>query len=133
VALDRICFGRRAWPVEGWLEVVTEPGWTTLVLEERHELIAAMVLLLARPVASLASLAIHPERRGCGLGSIMLRHAVEESRRLHARFLALEVDAANRAARRLYAREGFGLARRFREEGRLRVEMHRRLRGSLGR
>ncbi|MFH1177671.1 MAG: GNAT family N-acetyltransferase [Acidobacteriota bacterium] len=132
VELDLLCFGRRAWPVKGWWEVVTEPGWTTLVLVEGHELVGAMVLLPARPVACLASLAIHPDRRSQGLGSAMLRHAVEESRRLRARFLALEVDAANRAARRLYAREGFGITRRFREDGHWRVEMHRRL-GALTR
>jgi ribosomal protein S18 acetylase RimI-like enzyme len=127
VALDRECFGRRAWPVRGWWEVVTEPGWTTLVLAGGDELLGAMVLLLGVPVTSLASLAISPRFRNCGLGTEMLRQAVSLAQQARARFLTLEVDAANRAARRLYTRERFGLVRRFREDGRWRVEMHRRL------
>jgi ribosomal-protein-alanine N-acetyltransferase len=127
IELDRICFGRRAWPPAGWLEAVTEPGWTTLVVRAAGMPVAAMVILLSTPVAHLASIAVHPTRRGRGLGTTLLREALARARAAGARFLALEVDRANRSALRLYRREGFGVVRRFREDGRWRLGMHRRL------
>jgi ribosomal-protein-alanine N-acetyltransferase len=127
VELDRACFGRRAWPPPAWVEVVTDPEWTTLVVRTGGAPVAAMVLLLARPGAHLASIGVDPRRRNCGLGTAMLHDAIRRARGAGARFVTLEVDRANAAARRLYRREGFGLVRRFREDGRWRVELHRRL------
>jgi len=132
VELDRICFGRRAWPPMAWAETVTEPTWTTLVVRAGGLPIAAAVLLPFAPVAHLASIGVHPAQRDRGIGTALLREACHRARQAGARFLALEVDLANRAARRLYRREGFGLVRRFREDGRWRVEMQRRLGGGDG-
>ena len=127
VALDRACFGRRAWPPAAWAEAVTDPGWTTLVVREGGEPIAAAVLLELLPVAHLASVGVHPGCRRRGLGTLLLRDALRRARGAGARFLALEVDVVNRDARRLYRREGFAVVRRFREDGRRRVEMLRRI------
>lgn len=127
VELDRLCFGRRAWSVRAWWEVVTLPEWTTVVLEERDELIAASVLLPAGPVFWLVSLAVHPGRRRRGLGRALLCDALARARDSSARWLSLEVDRANRVAVELYRKEDFGLLRRFREDGRWRQEMVRRL------
>ena len=72
---------------------------------------------------------------GCrrrGLGTLLLRDALRRARGAGARFLALEVDVVNRDARRLYRREGFAVVRRFREDGRRRVEMLRRIARGAG-
>jgi ribosomal-protein-alanine N-acetyltransferase len=127
VELDRTCFGRRAWRPGAWVEVVTDPGWTTLVIRDQGAAVAAAVLLQLPPGAHLASIGVHPDHRGRGIGGALLREAVARSRRAKARFLSLEVDLANGAAQRLYRREGFGLVGRFREDGRWRIAMHRRL------
>lgn len=127
IALDRVCFGRRAWPPSAWAEVVSDPEWTTVVVRDRGEPVAAAVLVLWAPGAHLASIGVHPSHRDRGLGTALLRDAVARARLSHAHFLSLEVDRANRAALRLYRREGFGLVRRFREDGRWRITMHRRL------
>jgi ribosomal protein S18 acetylase RimI-like enzyme len=132
IELDRVCFGRRAWPPAGWLEAVTDPEWTTLVVRDGGDAVAAAVLLPFTPVAHLASIGVHPDRRNRGLGTELLREALRRGRAAGARFLALEVDLVNRGALRLYRREGFGVVRRFREDGRWRVEMHRRLGGDGG-
>jgi ribosomal-protein-alanine N-acetyltransferase len=129
IELDRACFGRRAWPPAGWIEAVTEPGWSTLVVRVGGDPVAAMVVLPLTPVAHLASIAVHPARRGRGIGTVLLREALVRARAAGARFVALEVDRANRGALRLYRREGFGVVRRFREDGRWRLGMHRRLGG----
>ncbi|MGE5235976.1 MAG: N-acetyltransferase family protein [Acidobacteriota bacterium] len=127
VGLDRECFGTRAWSAAEWWEAVVEPGWTTLVAERQGALIAAVVLLLWPPVASLASIAVHPAHRHRGLGRFLLRDALARARAAHTRWLTLEVDVSNHAAIRLYTDEGFGLVRRFREAGRRRLEMAHRL------
>jgi ribosomal-protein-alanine N-acetyltransferase len=128
VRLDRTCFGRRAWLAEEWWEAITEPGWTTVVLDAGGVVAGATVLLLWPPVAGLASIAVHPHHRGRGLGSVLLRDAVNRARGAGARWLSLEVDADNRAAIELYHAEGFCTVRRFAEDGRARLEMHRRIR-----
>ncbi len=101
----------------------------TVVIEDRA-IIAASALILVPPVASLASLAVHPDHRRRGLGCGLLRDAIARARCCSARWLALEVDRSNRGAVALYRREGFAAVRRFREDGRPRCEMLRRLGGS---
>lgn len=126
VALDQTCFGDRAWSWAAWREVVVWPGWTCLVLRRGKALAGAMVLLLWPPVAQLSSIAVAPGFRGHGLGSRMLEEAIFRARRAQCRWLALEVDRESPAVR-LYRRFGFGVVRRFTEDGIPRLEMVRRL------
>ncbi len=132
VELDRVCFGSRAWSRKAWQEAVLEPEWTTVVLAGASGILAASVLLPAAPVSCLASLAVHPWYRRTGWGTVLLRDAVTRARAASARWLSLEVDRVNRGAVALYRREGFGVLRRFREDGRWRQEMVRRLGGGRG-
>ena len=132
IELDRRCFGRRAWPPAAWLEAVTDPEWTTLVVRGSDMPVAAAVLLPFTPVAHLASIGVHPECQRRGIGTVLLRDALRRAGAAGARFLSLEVDRVNRGAVQLYRREGFGVVRRFREDGRWRIEMHRRVRRDDG-
>ena len=56
------------------------------------------------------NLAMRPEYRGRGHGSALLRHVLDEARRLGASRATLEVRAGNLGARRLYERFGFHVA-----------------------
>jgi ribosomal-protein-alanine N-acetyltransferase len=56
------------------------------------------------------NLAMRPEYRGHGYGSALLRHVLDEARRLGASRATLEVRAGNLGARRLYERFGFYVA-----------------------
>lgn len=127
VALDRLCFGSRAWSRAAWWEVTCGPEWTCLVLRGQEKVVGAMVLLLWPPVAVLSSVAVHPRCRRRGLGSWLLKGAILRARGARCRWLALEVDKASSAVR-LYHRLGFGVLRRFQEDGLERLEMVRRLR-----
>jgi len=124
---DRACFGRRVWPLQAWWEAVTEPGWTTVVHAVGPSILGVVVLLLRPPEASLASIAVHPAERRRGLGRRLLREGIARVRAAHARWLTLEVDQVSAPAIRLYGSERFVTVRRFREEGRWRLEMRRRL------
>lgn len=125
--LDLLCFGARAWSREAWWEVTTWPGWTCLVVRRGQALVGAAVLLLWPPVAQVSSLAVHPRYQRRGLGTLLLQQAVARARRAGCTWVALEVDRENPAVR-LYRRLGFGVCRRFREDGLERLEMVRRLR-----
>lgn len=130
--LDRVCFGRRAWSPGAWCEVVTVPEWTTVVVELDDAIAAVSVLLLAAPISWLASLAVHPAWRRRGLARCLVRDALERARAASAGWLSLEVDRSHGTAVVLYRQEGFGVLRRFREDGRWRQEMVRRLGGTRG-
>lgn len=55
----------------------------------------------------LQAIAVDPELRGGGIGSLLLDDAVERGRRSGSARLALDVAARNDGARRLYAESGF--------------------------
>jgi [ribosomal protein S18]-alanine N-acetyltransferase len=56
------------------------------------------------------NIAIRPRFRGCGVGTTLMQHVLDEARRFGARRATLEVRASNSAARRLYERLGFYVA-----------------------
>jgi ribosomal-protein-alanine N-acetyltransferase len=128
VELDRLCFEARAWPARAWWEVLREPGWAVRTVRSAGTVIGASVLWAARPVSSLASIAVSPTWRRQGLGMALLDDAVAQARLWGVRWLSLSVDCSHNWARYLYRRRGFGLARRFREDGVARLEMLKRLR-----
>lgn len=55
----------------------------------------------------LEDMVVHPDHRGRGLGTRLLRHALAQARELGCSRLTLLTDTTNEAAQRLYAREGF--------------------------
>jgi ribosomal-protein-alanine N-acetyltransferase len=56
------------------------------------------------------NVAVRPQFRGQGMGTAIMRHVLDEARRLGARRATLEVRASNEGARRLYERLGFYVA-----------------------
>ncbi len=59
------------------------------------------------PAAHLEDFVVRPELRGRGLGTRLLRHAIEESKRAGLLRLILLTDGDNAGAQRLYTRAGF--------------------------
>jgi len=55
----------------------------------------------------LQAIAVDPELRGAGIGSLLLEDAIERGTRNGSARLTLDVAARNSGARRLYARRGF--------------------------
>jgi ribosomal protein S18 acetylase RimI-like enzyme len=133
VELDRACFGAHAWPPAQWREIVSGPAWRITVVRHAGQPVAVSVLLPAAPRAHLASLAVVPSWRRQGLGRFLLGDSVARAAAAGARWLLLEVDADNRSAQSLYRSDGFVVTRRFREDGRARLEMVRRLGTRRGR
>jgi ribosomal-protein-alanine N-acetyltransferase len=55
----------------------------------------------------LLNVAVHPSRRGGGIGRMLVEAVIGEARDIRARTMFLEVRASNVAARRLYRQLGF--------------------------
>ena len=78
----------------------------------------------------LLNVAVHPERRGLGLGRMLLGAVIRESQAGRARVVFLEVRAGNVVARRLYRRHGFrdlGIRRGYYGPGQDAIVMELRL------
>ena len=81
------------------LQLTGDPGDWHLPLLMRHQ--------LHPHEAYLEFIACHPNHTGKGIGSKLLEWAVTYARENGAKFLSLEVMAANKGAKRLYERKGF--------------------------
>ena len=78
----------------------------------------------------LLNVAVHPERRGLGLGRTLLESVIRQAQAGRARVVFLEVRAGNVVARRLYRRHGFrdlGIRRGYYGPGQDAVVMELRL------
>ncbi len=87
-----------------------------LVAEDGRDPIGFVVFALTLDEACIHNVAVHPEWQRKGLGSSLLRAALEAARGLGAQRCCLEVRESNLAARRLYAALGFqqdGLRRNY--------------------
>jgi [ribosomal protein S18]-alanine N-acetyltransferase len=70
--------------------------------------------------AHIATVAAHPEHRGCGLGELLMVDLVERALERGARVATLEVRASNLVAQKLYAKLGFdvvGTRRKYYRDG----------------
>jgi ribosomal-protein-alanine N-acetyltransferase len=78
----------------------------------------------------LLNVAVHPTRRGSGLGRTLVEAVIGEARTTRARTMFLEVRAGNVAARRLYRQLGFrdlGIRRGYYGPGQDAIVMELRL------
>ena len=70
--------------------------------------------------AHIATVASHPEYRGCGLGEWLVVDLMERAQERGARVATLEVRAGNLIAQKLYAKLGFdvvGTRRKYYRDG----------------
>jgi len=55
----------------------------------------------------ITNIAVHPEFRGCGIGSLLLEGLIEEARKAGIERMTLEVRKSNIIAQNLYKKYGF--------------------------
>jgi GNAT superfamily N-acetyltransferase len=94
--------------------ILADPNQHQLVAELGGEVVGTMQLTvipgLSRSGATrtlIEAVRVRASERGSGLGSALIRHAVEESRRLGADLVQLTSDAGREDAHRFYERLGF--------------------------
>lgn len=72
-----------------------------------EEVVGYVVFWLIREDAQVNNIAVHPGRRGLGLGEAMMRYAIAKSLEAGATRITLEVRPSNTAALTLYRKLGF--------------------------
>jgi [ribosomal protein S18]-alanine N-acetyltransferase len=84
-------------------------GW---IAEENGELRGFLVARRVGVDIEILNLGVRPEARRCGIGSMLLRLALEWGAKLRAEKALLEVRASNFAALQFYRRRGFRIVGR---------------------
>ena len=77
------------------------------VATEEKEIWGYIVYRLVAQEVHIMNLAVHPERRRCGIGTSLLQFCFEQSLRRGAVLFLLEVRESNEAAINLYRKMGF--------------------------
>ena len=94
------------WSAGNFIDSI-HAGYSAWVYEVGGEIIGHLVLMKAVDEAHLLNITIAPAWRRQGLGRVLLKHAMDAARELHAKALYLEVRPSNRAAIGLYEKTGF--------------------------
>ncbi len=112
--IEKLCFSD-PWSEKSFIESIENPFSHFLVFEE-DEVLGYIGLYAVSGEGSITNVAVHPEKRGLGIGEALVREATEISRGLLLDYVTLEVRESNTPARRLYEKCGFenvGIRRGF--------------------
>ena len=123
VALERATFGREAWPLQAFKDLLTAfsnaqpPRGAMWVAADRKtdELLgyAGVEVSALWGEMDVINIAVAPACRRRGVGRLLLQHIVALCRRRGVPLLWLRVRASNRSARRFYREMGFRERGRF--------------------
>ena len=111
-AIDVLSFAV-PWPASSYrFELLDNPAsllWVAeaILADEKTQVVGMIVVWLIVDEAHIATVAVHPDYRGRGIGREIMEIALRESSRKGAKQATLEVRAGNEIARRLYEGLGF--------------------------
>ncbi len=97
------------WEESTFRGLMRRPSAALLVAEFEEELAGYSVMWFAADEGELGDIAVTPERRGTGVGRLLLRESIAVAVSRGTRALYLEVRETNEVARRLYATFGFAV------------------------
>lgn len=114
IEIDRLSFSM-PWPKSAYVHDLTNNPAAMLWVAEESSLageptvVGMIVLWLILDEAHIATLAVHPDRRGAGIGSGLIATGLKGAYGKGARRAMLEVRASNHAAQSLYKEFGFNV------------------------
>ena len=95
-------------------KIILDPAIGIIYIAKKSDRILGMVSLLFTESTALGSrvslledMVVTPNDRSQGIGSKLLKHAIEESNRLGCKRITLLADFENHQARRFYQKHGF--------------------------
>lgn len=95
------------WSERSFRESLVREFVRTLVVEDDEGIAGYAVVWNAGDECELANIAVDPQRRGGGFGSMLLDALLQQAHDEGALVMFLEVRDSNEVARRLYASRGF--------------------------
>lgn len=104
--LEKICFPQDAWTLLDMLGVLTLPSLVRLKAVDGARIVGFVAADIRRSknMAWIATICVHPDYRGQGMGAALLE-ACEQ--KLDIERIRLSVRASNKAAIRLYTSAGY--------------------------
>ena len=108
-ALDGAAFeGFWRMGVDGLKEAIKATTHADILTQQAESGLVGYVIVGAQSgVAYLQRIAVHPDHRGKGIGSDLVRGAINWARRRTSQVMVLNVRNENAPARSLYSKEGF--------------------------
>lgn len=111
-AIDRLSFSL-PWPESAFRYEVNQSDHSrNYVLEaslgeDLRQVVAMAVVWLIVDEAHIATIAVHPDWRGQGLGNLLLQHILLEMKAVGKQTVLLEVRSGNQVAQDMYRKFGF--------------------------
>ena len=103
--IEKLCFSD-PWSEKSFLDSLDSPFSHFLVFEE-ESVLGYIGLYTVSGEGSITNVAVHPEKRGLGIGEALVREALRLGNTLSLDYVTLEVRDSNTPARRLYEKCGF--------------------------
>lgn len=97
----------RAWSREAFAAELVHSPPTLFVLRASGDAVAFVAARIHIPEMDIVNLAVRPDRRGLGLGRLLLSSLLEEVAATGVQTVFLEVRAGNEEALKLYRGAGF--------------------------
>ncbi len=105
-ALEKLCF-HQPWSASS-LELLTKDGiGVGYLCEQGAEVVAYGGMLIAVDEGQITNIAVHPDRRGQGLGLAIVQALIKHAKAERLANITLEVRVSNTPAISLYRKVGF--------------------------
>ncbi len=95
------------WSRNMFLREIGNRAARSFVFRQNHELVGYVCFWEVLDEAHVQTVAVHPRKRGLGLGAYIMEHMESVCLRDGIRRIILEVGRRNDTARRLYRKRGF--------------------------
>jgi ribosomal-protein-alanine N-acetyltransferase len=108
--IDQATWNDEAWPLESFFDSLNNPLYNCWILESTttdYPVLGYGFQVFSNGISHITNLCIHPNRRGRGLGEILLLHMIDYGYQLGTSIVELEVHISNTPAFRLYVKHGF--------------------------
>ncbi len=131
--IEELAFPKSPYPTYVFLYTLSNNPEGFLVAEVHGRVVGYVIFEVRRWLneGHIVSIAVHPEHRRCGIGTILMREAERRIRERGCDVVRLEVRESNFPARRFYERLGYRVERRepgYYQDGETAVIMVKRLR-----
>ena len=105
-ALEKLCF-HQPWSASS-LELLTKDGiGVGYLCEQTGDIVAYGGMLIAVDEGQITNIAVHPDRRGQGLGLAIVQALIKHAKAARLATITLEVRVSNTPAISLYRKVGF--------------------------
>lgn len=95
------------WSEQGFLDALAMPENIFLVAEEAGEIYGYIGMYVSLDEGEITNVAVAPEKRGSGVGGMLLKESLELAGKKEIAQVVLEVRVSNQPAIHLYEKYGF--------------------------